>query len=137
MAIVIDETGLLADYAAELPRPSRFANEVYRTIYQRLLDEAPRLRSSADIYALFAEDAEIAQVLSSLQKPDRSSTVRYKDSDERRLHLERIIDRLQLEAAKERYQELSRQIDELLGAGKEVPKEVRNDYDALVAKLKK
>ncbi|MBV9150067.1 MAG: DNA primase [Candidatus Eremiobacteraeota bacterium] len=137
LAIVVEEPGLLVDYAAELPPPSRFANEVYRTIYKRLLDEAPRLRSSADIYALFAEEADVAGVLSALQKPDRSSTVRYKDTEERRQHLEQIIKRLQLEAEKERYQELSRQIDELVGAGKEVPKEVRNDYDALVAKLKK
>ncbi|MBV8726582.1 MAG: DNA primase [Candidatus Eremiobacteraeota bacterium] len=137
LAIVLEEPGLLVEYAAELPPPSRFVNEIYRKIYQRLLEEAPPLRTSADIYALFAEDSAVADVLSALQKPDRSSTVRYADTEERRLHLERIIKRLQLEAEKERYQELSRQIDELVGAGKEVPADLRSDYDALVAKLKK
>ena len=137
LTIVLEEPGLLMDYAAELPPPSRFLNELYRRIYVRLRDEAPRLGGSPDVYALFAEDAEVIEVLSALQKPDRSSTERYKNSDERRLHLERILERLQLEAEKERYQELSRQIDDLVVAGKDVPADVRNDYDALVAKLKK
>jgi len=137
LTIGLEEPALLVDYAGELPPPSRFSNVVYRKIYERLRAEAPRLGSSADVAAFFAEDAEAVEVLSALQKPDRSSTVRYADSDERRLHLERIIERLQLEVEKQRYQELSRQIDELVGAGQEVPDEVRNDYDVLVAKLKR
>jgi len=137
LTIGLEEPALLVDYAGELPPPSRFLNAVYRKIYERLRAEAPRLGSSADVAAFFAEDAEAVEVLSALQKPDRSSTVRYADSDERRLHLERIIERLQLEVEKQRYQELSRQIDELVGAGQEVPDEVRNDYDVLVAKLKR
>ncbi|MBV8689310.1 MAG: toprim domain-containing protein, partial [Candidatus Eremiobacteraeota bacterium] len=137
LGIVVEEPGLLVDYSAELPPPSRFLNDVYRRIYERLRQEAPRLSASVDIFALFAEDSEVIEVLSALQKPDRSSTVRYLDPEDRRLHLERIIKRLQLDAKKERYQKLSRQIDELVGAGKDVPADVRNDYDALVAELKK
>ncbi len=137
LAIVLEEPTLLVDYGAELPPPSRFLNDVYRKIYERLQEEAPRLGTSADIYGIFADDPEMTAVLSGLQKPDRSSTVRYADSEERRRHLERIIDRLQLEVEKQRYQELSREIDELVGAGKDVPANVRNDYDTLVAKLKK
>jgi len=137
LAIVLEEPPLLCEYADVLPPPNRFANELYRSIYARLLEDAPRLRTSADAYSLFAEDAATVDVLSSLQRPDRSSTVRYADTEERRLHLERILERLQLETEKRRYQELSRQIDELAGSGKKVPEELRNDYDTLVAKLKK
>lgn len=136
LAIVLEEPPLLVEYADLLPPPSRFANELYRTIYARLLEDAPRLKTGADVYALFAEDSGTVEVLSSLQRPDRSSTVRYADTEERRLHLERIFERLQLETEKERYQELSREIDELVGSGKKVPEHLRGEYDALVAKKK-
>lgn len=136
LAIVLEEPPLLVEYADLLPPPSRFANELYRAIYARLLKDAPRLKTSADVYALFAEDNGTVEVLSTLQRPDRSSTVRYADTEERRLHLERIFERLQLETEKERYQELSREIDELVGSGKKVPEPLRDEYDALVAKKK-
>ncbi len=76
------------------------------------------------------------EVLTSLGQRDRSSTVRYQDSAQRRAHLDRVVERLQLDEERRRYQELSRQIDELVMAGQTVNTELRDEFDALVAKLK-
>jgi len=76
-------------------------------------------------------------LLSSLGQRDRSSTVRYEDSTARRAHLERVVERLQLDEERQRYQELSQRIDDLLTAGQSVSSELRDEFDALVAKLKK
>jgi hypothetical protein len=63
--------------------------------------------------------------------------VRYEDSTQRRAHLERVVERLQLDDDKRRYSELSRRIDELLTAGQNISNDLRDEFDALVAKLKK
>ena len=76
------------------------------------------------------------EVLSALGQRDRSSTVRYADSGQRRAHLERVAERLQLEDERRRYQELSRRIDELLTAGQAVSADLRGEFEALVTKLK-
>jgi hypothetical protein len=86
---------------------------------------------------LFADDNESVGVLTSLGQRDRSSIVRYEDSTQRRAHLERVVERLQLDDAKRRYSELSRRIDELLMAGQNISSDLRDEFDALVAKLKK
>jgi hypothetical protein len=76
-------------------------------------------------------------LLTSLGQPDRSSTVRYEDSEQRRAHLERVVERLQLDEQRRRYQELSRRIDEMLTNGQNVSTELRDEFDALVTQLKK
>jgi hypothetical protein len=48
-----------------------------------------------------------------------------------------VVERLQLDDERTRYQELSRRIDELVTAGEHVNPGLREEYDALVAKLKK
>ncbi len=135
LAILIEEPALAAESGRRI-EPRRFRNEVYRSIYERLLENAERLHATADVFALFAEDTSCAEVLAALGQRDRSSTVRYADSGQRRAHLERVAERLQLEDERRRYQELSRRIDELLTAGQAVSADLRGEFEALVTKLK-
>ena len=134
LAIVLEEPGLLAEYRARIP-PERFPNEVYRRMYQRMLEHHAELATGADVLSLFAEDHTSVELLSSLQH--RGQTVRYADTDARRGHLDQIACRLQLEDEKRRYQELSQQIDSLLGAGETLPAELRGEFETLALKLKK
>jgi hypothetical protein len=115
----------------------RFRSDTYARIYERLVEHSERLTGTADVFALFADDNEIVGVLSSLGRRDRSSTIRYEDSAQRRAHLERVVERLQLDDDRRRYQELSRHIDELVMAGQNVGSDLRDEFDALVTKLKK
>ncbi|MGH8164857.1 MAG: hypothetical protein ACREP1_11050, partial [Rhodanobacteraceae bacterium] len=87
-------------------------------------------------FALFAEDMDSAGELSALGQRDRSSIVLYADPAQRRVHLERVVERLQLEDDERRYQELSLLIDELITAGQAVDAGLRTEYESLVAKLK-
>lgn len=136
LAIVIEDPSLLSEFKDRIPQ-ERFRNEVYRRIYDRLAANAERLSQTADVFSLFTDDNETLALLSGLSQRDRSSTPPYTDSDERRAHLERVVERLQLDDQRERYQELSRRIDELATAGQNISTELRGEYDSLVAKLKK
>ena len=136
LAIFLEEPALLGLYQERIP-PHRFGSDLYRSIYERMLARRETLLSPTDIFSLFAEDHTSVELLSSLQRPDRSSTVRYAGTDERRAHLERVVARLQLDDQKARYKELSQRIDELLGAGKPVSEDLRTEYEALVHRLKR
>jgi len=136
LAIVVEEPSLLRDFRDRIPQ-ARFRNDVYRRVYERLASDAEQLESTADIFTLFGDDSETLALLSGLSQRDRSSTLPYTDSDERRAHLERVVERLQLDDERERYRELSLKIDELATAGQNISSELRGEYDSLVAKLKK
>ncbi|MDP9110907.1 MAG: DNA primase [Candidatus Eremiobacteraeota bacterium] len=136
LSIVLDDPVLTREYAQRIA-PSRFRNEIYRRAYERIVDHCEGLRDTADVFALCASDEETSAALSELRLRDRSSIVRYEDRDERRAHLDRVVQRLQLEDERERYQELSRRIDELLAGGKAISVELRDEYDRLVTKLKR
>jgi phosphoglycolate phosphatase-like HAD superfamily hydrolase len=133
---MLEEPALVRDYRDRIP-PERFRNDVYARIYTALSQNAERLHAAADVFALFADDHESTSVLTSLGQRDRSSIVRYEDSAQRRAHLERVVERLQLDEERRRYQELSRRIDEMVMAGQNVSSELRDEFDALVSKLKK
>jgi DNA primase len=135
LAIVLEDPALLREYRDRIPQ-ARFRNEVYRRIYERLADSAERLDAPADVFSLFSDDNETLALLSGLTQRDRSSIAPYTDSDERRAHLERVVERLQLDDEHERYRELSLKIDELATAGQNISPELRGEYDALVSKLK-
>ncbi|MBC5816610.1 MAG: DNA primase [Candidatus Eremiobacteraeota bacterium] len=134
LAIVLEEPSLLREYLMRIPA-HRFPNEVYRQIYERMLKHEGDLRTGADVLTLFAEDHTSVELLSSLAH--RGQTVRYAGTDARRGHLDQIAGRLQLEDEKRRYQELSQQIDNLLGAGEALPAELRGEFESLALKLKK
>lgn len=136
LAIMLEEPELVREYRDRIPA-ARFRSETYARIYERLLENAERVGETADVFALFADDNEGMEVLTSLGQRDRSSTVRYQDSAQRRAHLDRVVERLQLDEERRRYQELSRRIDELVMAGHNVSSELRDEFDTLVAKLKK
>jgi replicative DNA helicase len=136
LAIMLEEPALVREYRDRIP-VERFRNDAYARVYAELLANADRISQTADVFTLFADDNDSVGVLTSLGRRDRSSIVRYEDSTQRRAHLERVVERLQLDDAKRRYQELSRQIDELLMAGQNISSDLRDEFDALVAKLKK
>ena len=135
LAIIVEEPALLRDFRDRIPQ-ARFRNEVYRRIYDRLASSAEQLESTTDVFTLFGDDSETLELLSGLSQRDRSSILPYTDSDERRAHLERVVERLQLDDERERYRELSLKIDELATAGQNISTELRGEYDSLVAKLK-
>jgi DNA primase len=136
VSIVLEDPSLATEYAARIPA-SRFRNEIYRRIYERVAEAADTIRTTADVFGLFAEDQASLDALATLGRRDRSSTVRYGDSDERRAHLERVVERLRHEDEQRRYQEVSRLIDEHLAAGRTVSEELRGEFEALVARLKR
>jgi DNA primase len=136
VGILLEEPSLGTEYGSRI-ESSRFRNEVYRRIYERIVEAAGALLTTADVFGLFAEDQRALDLLAELGWRGHSSAVRYGDSQERRAHLERVVDRLQLEDERRRYRELSDQIDVRLAAGEAVSEELRGEFEALVAKLKR
>jgi DNA primase len=136
VGILLEEPSLALEYGARI-EPQRFRNEMYRRIYERILSAAGALAGSSDVFGLFAEDQASLDALAALGARDRSSAVRYGGSDDRRVHLERVVERLELDEARHRYQQLSRVIDEHVTAGRPVSPELRGEFDELVAKLKR
>ena len=136
LSILLEDPSLAREYGQRIA-PEHFRNDVYRSAYERIVAEADDLRDTADVLSLFAEDDGTLGVMTSLGRRDRSSIVRYGDSDERRAHLERIVERVQLDAERERYRELSSRIDALLSQGSPVSDDLRDEFERLVAKLKR
>jgi DNA primase len=135
-SILLEDPALAAEYADRIPAV-RFRNDVYRRIYERIVDAASTLETTADVFGLFAEDQPSLDVLATLGRRDRSSAVRYGDSAERRAHLDRVVERLQREDAQRRYRELDRRINAELAAGQSVSLDLRQEFEALVARLKR
>ncbi|HZY99181.1 MAG TPA: DNA primase [Candidatus Baltobacteraceae bacterium] len=136
VSIVLEDPALATEYAQRIPS-RRFRNEIYRRIYERVVEAASTVRTTVDVFGLFAEDQASLDAVATLGQRDRSSTVRYGDSDERRAHLERVVERLQHEDEQCRYQQVSRLIDEHLAAGRPVSEELRSEFETLVARLKR
>ncbi len=136
LSVLLEEPALGAEYGQRISA-LRFRNEVYRRIYERIVEAAGTLTTTADVFGLFAEDQGTLDLLAEIGHRDRSSAVRYGDSEERRAHLERVVERLQLENERKRYRELSDLIDDRLTSGESVPEELRGEFEALVAKLKR
>jgi len=136
LGILLEEPPLLEDYADRIPA-ARFRNDVYRRVYERMLDAAPALRATADVFALFAEEQAGLDVLAAIGRGDRSSTIRYGDSAERRAHLDRVVERLLREDEQQRYRQLSAIIEERFASGEPIPEEMRGEFEALVARLKR
>lgn len=136
VGILLEEPSLAAEYGDRIGA-ARFRDEAYRRIYQRIAGAAETLRATTDVFGLFAEDRESLDLLAALGARDRSSAVRYGGSDERRAHLERVVERFELDDAQHRYRELSCLIDEQLTAGRPVSPELQREFEALVSKLKR
>jgi DNA primase len=136
LSILLEEPALAAEYGKRISG-TRFRNEVYRRIYERIVEAAEGVSTTADVFGLFAEDQETLDLLAEIGRRDRSSAVRYGDSEERRAHLERVVERLRLEDERRRYRELSDFIDERVANGSGVSEDLRAEFEALVAKLKR
>jgi hypothetical protein len=136
LSILLEEPALGAEYRERI-EVSRFRNAVYHRVYERIVEASGTLTTTADIFGLFAEDQGTLDLLAEIGRRDRSSAVRYGGTDERRAHLERVVERLRLEDERRRYRELSDLIDERLANGIEVSEELRGEFEALVAKLKR
>lgn len=136
IAIVMEEPSLLRDFAATIA-PSRFRNDMYRSLYGRMVTHAGELREPADVFALFADDAAACEMLAGIGTRDRSSMVRYSDPDERRAHMERVVARLQREDEQQRLKELDALENELLGRGERLSADLRREFEELTAKLKR
>jgi DNA primase len=136
LGIAVEDPALVLEYADRIG-PHRFRNEVYRRAYSLLLEHAQELRTAADALAACTDDEEARELLASLGQRDRSSTVRYGDSEERRAHLNRIVERLTLEDEANRLAEMSRSIDEMFETGKSIPNDLMGEFERLKLKLKK
>jgi DNA primase len=136
VGILLEEPSFAREYAARI-RPERFRNEMYRRIYERIIGAGESLVAASDVFGLFAEDQASLDALAALGARDRSSAERYSGSDERRAHLELVVERLLRDDERERYRELSRLIDEHLADGRPVSDALRGEFDELVAKLKR
>lgn len=135
LSIVVEDPALARDYGTRIPA-ERFRNGVYRDVYARIVEQAAGLEETGDIFALFTGDAEALAVISALGSRDRSSTIRYESRAERAAHLDRVVDRMQLDDRRKRYQELSHQIDALVTAGQPVADGLRSEFNALATELK-
>jgi DNA primase len=131
LAALIDEPALVAEYADRIPLEA-FHDERYRRIYGTLLARRDWLRETPDVFAAFGEERDAVELLATLQKPDRSSSVRFQDSGARRAHLDRVVEHLIEGGLERRFKELSARIDALLSVGDSVPPAERDEYLRLV-----
>lgn len=136
MSIVLEEPALAREFGDRI-RPSSFRNEEHRKLYERILAGADEIATTADVLALFTDDQASLDALSSLGSRDRSSTVRYGDTAERRAHLERVVQRIELDAVEQRFRDIRRRIDEAFTAGEPISEALRAESEALLSKLQK
>jgi DNA primase len=134
LGILLEDPTLAVEYGARI-ESRHFRSDIYRSLYERIVQNAGLLLTTADVFAICGQDDETREVLASLGSRDRSSVVRYGDSGERRTHLDRVVERLRAEDEQVRYAELSRSIDQRFLSGQPVPEELRAELGALAAKL--
>ncbi len=136
ISIIFEEPALAHEFAQRI-HPSNLRNEEYRRIYERILNDAARDTTSAEVLTLFAQDAAALRVLAAEGSRDRSSSARFGGSEERRALLERIVERIEHEEVERRYRELRSRIDEAFTAGEPISDELRKESEMLVSKLRK
>ena len=135
LAIVAEEPVLLAEYADRI-RPERFEHPQLRRLYSALVDRRKELVQPSDVRVLFSEDDEASAVLNAIAGAERSVTVRFASSAERRAHLDRVIARFHADDLQRRYREVDSLMNRLHEAGETIPRDVRDEHRALAAKLK-
>jgi DNA primase len=135
LSIVCDEPQLLREFGERIPA-ERFADPLLRGIYAACVANREELLQPSDVLALFAEDDTATGALSRIVGSERSATVRFKDGDERRAHLERVVARFASDDLRRRYSELHAQVNSILEAGERVPADLRDEYAAVGKQLK-
>jgi DNA primase len=135
LRIVLEEPQLLDEYAGRIPA-ERFEHRMLRHLFATLMEHRKELLQPSDVRALFSDDDEASAVLSALESAERSVTVRFAGSDERRTYLDRVVARFAAADLQRRYRELDSLMNRLVEAGQSVPRDVRDEHRALAAKLK-
>jgi DNA primase len=131
LAALVDEPPLVAEYGERIPLEV-FRDERYRRIYATLLQRRDSLRETADVFAAFSGERDSVELLATLQKPDRSSSVRFQDSAARRAHLDRVVEHLMESRLDRRLKELDARINELVAVGRSVPPDEKDEFLRLV-----
>ncbi len=130
MQIFLDEPSLLREYAVRIGA-ERFGEPSLRRIYATMCDRQSSLAQPADVFALFSGDGDVSATLASIAGAERSRIVRFPDSDARRAHLDRLIERFSADDKRRRFREVDAQIVALFEAGQPIPQELREELDAL------
>ncbi|GAC1302064.1 MAG: hypothetical protein NVSMB19_10960 [Vulcanimicrobiaceae bacterium] len=130
LAALVDEPALVAEFGPRIP-PEIFRDERYRAIYRALCAAAASLVTASDVYAALGSERDAVELIVALQKPDRSSKVRFPDSLARRAHLERVVDRLTEEHLERRFREIDARIDAAFASGATVTQADREEHRRL------
>ncbi len=136
LAALVDEPSLAAEYADRIP-PETFADERYLRIFQALCKLPAGFEGATDVYAALDDDRDAVAIVASLQKPDRSSKVRFGDSAARRAHLDRVVEVLTESRLEQRKRELDASMAEAFAAGRTVPSGERDEFRHVVEELEK
>jgi DNA primase len=136
LAALVDEPELAAAYADRIP-PDVFADARYRRIYDVLRTMPDPAGGAAAVYAALGDDREAVALVASLQKPDRSSKVRFQDSAARRAHLDRVVEVLTEGRLERRKRELDEAMAETFAAGGTVSSAERDEHRRLVEELER
>jgi hypothetical protein len=136
LAALVDEPSLAAEYADRIP-PETFADERYLRIFQALCKLPAGFEGATDVYAALDDDRDAVAIVASLQKPDRSSKVRFGDSAARRAHLDRVVEVLTESRLEQRKRELDASMAEAFAAGRTVPRGERDEFRHVVEELEK
>ncbi len=135
LAVCVEEPILLREYAQQIPS-ERFEQPHLRRLYATLVDRREELLQPSDVRALLSEDDEASAILDGIAGTERSVTVRFADSEERRAFLDRVVERFRFADLQRRYREVDSLVNRLIDAGEPIPRDVHAEYTALVAKLK-
>ena len=82
------------------------------------------------------EGGASSAVVDAIASAERSATVRFASSDERRAYLDRVIVRFHSDDLQRRYREVDSLMNRLHEAGESIPRDVREEHRALATKLK-
>jgi DNA primase catalytic core len=136
LTALIDEPELAAEYADRIPAET-FADLRYRNIYEALCRIPGAPGGAPNVYAALGDDRDAVAIVASLQKPDRSSKVRFQDSASRRAHLDRVVEVLTESRLENRKRELDAAMARTFAAGGTVAAEERDEHRRLVEELER
>jgi DNA primase len=134
LTVLLEEPALVGEYADRIAA-DRFGSERYRALYQALIERRADIRQPSDVLAVLDAWPAAKETAIGLQAGERAAIARFRDSAERRLHLDRIVESLGERAERARMKFLGARIDALLTAGEPVPQAEKDEYGSLVEKL--
>ncbi len=133
---LLEEPALAAEYASQIDA-AFFKDERYAPIYRAMVENAGAMKTTGDALAVLAGDVRSYETAVALLRSERSSNVRFPDSAARRVHLDRIVERLAEAQLQRRKRELDAEQNRLIEAGQPVPSGEREEYQRLVEHLER